>query len=256
MLTKKEFPLLEFDGVSNNIIEISKLVDKIDMSDRVVICFFNEVIGKLAKEGKLKEIYAIENQIGVNPVYELEYNGEKVTVVHPGVGAPLAVSIMEEVIAIGGRKFISCGSGGVLRKDIAVGHVIVPNAAVRDEGTSYHYVEASREIEVNDKAVKAIEKTLREHKCDYLLGKTWTTDSIFRETRDKAQLRKEEGCIAVEMECSALAALAQYRKVIFGQMIYGGDDISCDDWDPREEHDRTSVREKLFWFAVEAALNL
>ena len=80
---------------------------------------------------------------------------------------------MEEVIALGGKKFISCGSGGVLDKNITAGHILVPNSAVRDEGTSYHYVEPGREISVNGKALSAIEKVLKAHNCNYLLVKTW-----------------------------------------------------------------------------------
>ncbi|MFD3156596.1 hypothetical protein ACFIJ5_07000 [Haloimpatiens sp. FM7330] len=62
--------------------------------------------------------------------------------------------------------------------------------------------------------------------------------------------------MAVEMECAAFCAVAQYRNVIFGQMIYGGNDISCEEWNSRAEVDREFIREALFWFAVEASLQL
>ncbi|MBU5439209.1 hypothetical protein KQI42_14395 [Tissierella sp. MSJ-40] len=70
------------------------------------------------------------------------------------------------------------------------------------------------------------------------------------------KLRKEEGCLAVEMECSAFCAVAEYRNVNFGQMLYSGDDISYEEWDSRSEVDRSFIREALFWFAVEASLEL
>lgn len=255
-MLNKEFPILEFDKVSDNIIEPSKFIEKIDMSERVVMCFYSEVIEKLLNEGKLKEIKVLYSQIGKHPIYELDYKGEKVAVFHPGVGAALGGALMEEVIALGGKKFISCGSGGVLNKNIVVGHIIVPNSAVRDEGTSYHYVEPSREISVNKKAIRAIESVLKAHKCSYLLGKTWSTDSFYRETKDKMQLRKDEGCLVVEMECSAFCAIAEYRNVVFGQMIHSGDDISGDEWNSRKEVDRNFIRETLFWFSVEASMEL
>lgn len=255
MLNNK-VPILEFDGVSENIIEPSKLVKKIEMSERVIMCFYNEVIEKLLNEGKLKEIKTLYSQMGKHPVYELEYKDKKVTVFHPGVGAALGAALMEEVIALGGRKFISCGSGGVLDKNIAAGHILVPISAVRDEGTSYYYIEPSREVFVNSQAVEAIEKVLKAHNCSYILVKTWSTDSFYRETKNKMKLRKEEGCLAVEMECSAFCAVAEYRDVIFGQMLYSGDDISCEEWNSRSEADRSFIREALFWFAVEASLEL
>lgn len=255
-MLKNNIPILEYDGTSPNIIEPSKFIKKTDISERVVMCFFSEVIEKLLAQGILREITTLYSQIGKHPVYELEHKGTKITVFHPGVGAPLGAALMEEVIALGGKKFICCGSGGVLDKDIAVGHILVPTTAVRDEGTSYHYSEPSREISVNTEAVNAIEKVLKAHKCEYLLMKTWSTDSFYRETKDKMQLRKEEGCLAVEMECSAFCAVAEYRNVVFGQMIYSGDDISCEEWDSRSEVDRKFIREALFWFAVEASLEL
>ena len=100
------------------------------------------------------------------------------------------------------------GSGGVLDKNIAAGHVLVPFSAVRDEGTSYHYLKGGREISVNREALKAIETVLKGHKCDYMLVKTWSTDSFYRETKDKMEMRKVEGCLAVEMECSAYPTIS------------------------------------------------
>lgn len=255
-MIKKVFPILEFDGVSDNIIEPSKFLEKIDISERVIMCFYSEVIDKLVNEGRLKEITNLYSQMGKHPIYELEHEGKKVTVFHPGVGAALGAGLMEEVIALGGSKFISCGSGGVLDKNITAGHILVPYSAVRDEGTSYHYIEPSREISVNNKAVKAIENVLISHSCKYLLIKTWSTDSFYRETKDKMKLRKDEGCLAVEMECSAFCAVAEYRDVIFGQIIYSGDDISCEEWNSRSEVDRRFVRDELFWFSVETILKL
>lgn len=255
-MDNKEFPILEFDGISPNVIEPSNYIKQIDIPEQVVICFYEEIIKKLLKEGKLKEIYNLHSQMGKHPIYELEFNKRKVVVFHPGVGAPLGVGLMEEVIALGGKKFISCGSGGVLDKEITVGHILVPISAIRDEGTSYHYVKASREIKVNPLAIEAIDKVLTKHKCNYKHVKTWTSDSFFRETIDKIQKRKKEGCLVAEMECSAFCAVAVYRNVIFGQVIYGGDDVSCEEWDRREEFNRSNIREAIFWFTVEATLEL
>ena len=70
------------------------------------------------------------------------------------------------------------------------------------------------------------------------------------------RLRKDEGCLAVEMECSAFCAVAEYRNVVFGQMIYSGDDISCEEWNSRSEVDKKFIREALFWFSVEACFEL
>jgi uridine phosphorylase len=253
---KKEFPILEFDNSVNAIIEPKKIIQRIDMPENVIICFFNDAIEKLKSEGKLKPITNLKSEMGLHPIYEMQFDNKRVAVFHPGIGAPQCGGMMEEVIALGGERFIACGGAGVLDKAIAVGHIIVPVSAIRDEGTSYHYLPPNREVKVNEKAVEAIEKVLLKHKCKYLLAKTWTTDAFYRETINKVNMRKAEGCLTVEMECSAFCAVAQFRNVIFGQILYGGDDVSCEDWDSRCWNDRTHVREAIFWFAVEACLNM
>src|SRR5260370_38730361 len=88
----------------------------------------------------------VKSEIGRHPGYELDLQGRRLAVFHPGVGAPLAAAFLEEMIAIGSRKFTVCGGAGVLRSEIAVGHVLGPPVAGRDEGTSYHYRPPGREV--------------------------------------------------------------------------------------------------------------
>jgi uridine phosphorylase len=129
---------------------------------------------------------------------------------------------------LGGRAFIAAGGAGVLVPGLVMGHVIVPTAAIRDEGTSYHYLSASREVAPTTDALEAIVATLDAHGVPHVTGKTWTTDGIYRETRDKVRRRVAEGCLTVEMEAAAFfaVAVAQFRGVSFGQMLYAGDDLS------------------------------
>jgi uridine phosphorylase len=102
--------------------------------------------------------------------------------------------------------------------------------------------------------VAAIEERLKAHKIPYDKGKTWTTDGPYRETKGKILKRRQEGCLTVEMEAAALFAVGKFRGVAVGQLLYGGDDVSGEVWDPRRGQSRVSVREKLFWLAVEACL--
>lgn len=194
--------------------------------------------------------------MGYHSIYELEFSGKKVAFFHPGVGAPLAAALLEEVIALGCKKFIACGGAGVLNKEIAVGHVIIPSSAIRDEGTSYHYIKPSREVSASIDAFETLRKTLEKNKVDYITGKTWTTDAFYRETPGKVELRKQEGCITAEMEASAFFAVAQFRGVKIAQLLYGGDDISGVVWDHRHFGSRTEIREKLFWLSMEACLEI
>ncbi len=244
------YPILEYDPSTKALIEPGEILKKIDAPERCVFCFFQEVITRLKDEGKLKVIFETGSEIGKNPVYELEHKGERIALFHPGVGAPLAGAFLEEVIALGCRKFIAIGSAGVLDGSIHLGHLIVPTSAVRDEGTSYHYLPPSREVEPDSEVVAAIIKTLEVQNIPYSTGKTWTTDGFYRETPARIKHRREEGCITVEMEAAAFFAVAKFRGVQFGQILYGGDDVSGEEWDHRQWHSRREVR----WGMLELAL--
>ncbi len=168
----------------------------------------------------------------------------------------MAAGLLEEAIALGCRKFIACGGCGVLEKGIGVGELIVVSAAVRDEGVSYHYLPPSREVLADEAGVEALAKTLSSWRIPYRVGKTWTTDAPYRETANRVAQRKAEGCLVVEMEAAAMIAVAQFRGVIFGQILYGGDDVSGSEWDSRAWQSRAEIREKLFWICADACFSL
>jgi uridine phosphorylase len=250
------YPILEHDPTTPAMIEPSRVLQPLEnCPERWVLCFFQKVIADVAKTAPL--LLNVNSEIGPNPIYVLHTETEPVAVMHPGVGGPLAAAFLEEAIALGGRKFIACGGSGVLDNQIGVGHVVVPTSAIRDEGVSYHYLPPAREVPANPAAIEAIEATLQKHGVPYRTAKTWTTDAVYRETPARIARRKAEGCAVVEMEAAAFFAVAQFRGVVFGQVIYGGDDISGETWDSRGWiHGQTSTREKLFWLAVEAVLRL
>jgi uridine phosphorylase len=250
------FPILEFDPAPEAFIEPSKIIQARDLPEHCVITFFKEVIDKVIAEQDAK--VAVENQWEDGPhcIYEISHHGQRLAFFHPGVGAPISAGLLEEAIAFGCRKFIACGGCGVLEKDIAVGHIVVVSAAVRDEGVSYHYLPPTREVTANEKGVNALVKTLDDRGVPYRVGKTWTTDAPYRETPGKIGKRKEEGCLVVEMESAALIAVAQFRHVIFGQALYGGDDLSGVEWDNRQWTSKRDVRESLFWLCADACLTL
>ncbi len=255
-MRRKRYPILEFDPARDAIIHPNQVVKPADVPERCVLCFFREVLVGLEQSGRARRVACQRSEIGEIPVYAVDVNGVSVAAFQPGVGASLGAVLLEEAIAMGCRRFIACGGAGVLRRDIAVGHLVVPTSAVRDEGTSYHYLPPGREVAASPEGVAAIERVLKRRGIPYLLGKTWTTDAPYRETPDKVRLRRAEGCLTVEMEAAAFFAVAQFRGVPFAQVLYGGDDVSGLEWDPRDWHRRTSVRESLFWLAAEACAEM
>ena len=255
MIKKQKFPILEFDANRQAVIDPQQFCPKIKgFPEHGVICFLGDTIEKLKAAGRLKEIYVVRSICTRYPVYQISFKGKKVVVFNPYIGAASAAGLMEEIAAAGCTKWISCGAAGVLDKKIAVGHLIVPKSAVRDEGTSYHYLKPSREVAASPRAVKAIKATLDKHGVPYLVSKTWTTDGFFRETPARIALRKKEGCLAVEMEAAAIMAVAKFRGYQAGTILYGCDDVSGNDWDRRRAHDRAYIQEKILWLAVEACL--
>ncbi|MBQ1393599.1 MAG: nucleoside phosphorylase, partial [Lachnospiraceae bacterium] len=144
------------------------------------------------------------------------------------LGGAGAVQVMEQLIKGGAKKIIAAGCCGSLVEDTE-GDYFIPTSALRQEGTSYHYLPPSREVELDEKAVVAIERALNKNNRPYQKCKTWTTDGFYRETREMILYRKEEGCSVVEMECASMAACAKMRNVVFGQLLFTADSLADTD---------------------------
>ncbi len=255
-MESSRYPVLEFDPTREALIEPSRFIEPRDVPQHCVICFFEEVIEHIVANRQARVAIHSRWEDGPHPIYEISHHQRRLAFYHSGVGAPLAAGLLEEAIAYGCHKFIVCGGCGVLETNIAVGHLIVVSGAVRDEGVSYHYLPAGREVRAHVAGVAALKATLDGHGVPYRVGKTWTTDAPYRETPAKIALRKREGCLTVEMEAASLMAVAQFRGVTLGQVLYGGDDLSGGEWDNRGWQSRRDVREQLFWLAAETCLGL
>ena len=256
-MIQKEFPILEFDDDKNAFIRPSNMIKPIeDIPENCVLCFFSEEISKILEEYPNKIIsYFIASGIKY-PLYELDYEGEKIALIQAGVGSPLAAAQIDEIVAMGCKKFIACGMCGVLQKELAVGHLIIPIAAVRDEGASYHYVKPSREIYANERIINIIENELSQKKIPYIKAKTWTTDAFYRETPEKVKLRKKEGCVTVEMETASYIAVAQYNNVEFGQILCSGDSLAGEEWDSRKYNNREDIMKYVLRITLDICLKL
>ena len=256
-MLQKNFPILEYDKNTNPLINPKKIINSIEgIFKNCTLCFFTRSIEQIIKEYPNKIIYNFIHT-GINfPLYELDYKGSKIGLINAAMGSSIAAIQIEELSAIGIKKIISCGSCGVLTKELTVGHLIIPNIAIRDEGTSYHYIEPSREISVNEHILEIIEKKFIKEKIPYVIGKTWTTDAPFRETPEKIELRKNEGCITVEMELSANLAVSQYNNIEFGQILCSQDSLAGPEWDRRNYKTKEEIREALLKLTLDICLEL
>jgi uridine phosphorylase len=249
-------PILEFDPDERAVIEPHMVRERIEVPVRAVPCFFSDVIQRVCVDSGAKVLTELISAHGAHAVYEIDWEGTPIAVYHPGVGSPLAGIFLEEIIEMGCRSFVAVGGAGGLVPELTVGHVVVPISAIRDEGTSYHYLPPGQAVEPSPRVVAAVEKVLQARSVPFVTGKVWTTDAPYRETRAKVERRVAEGCLAVDMEAAALFAIARFRGVEFGQILAAADDLSQEQWDDRGFIPDTSVRERLFWLAVEACASL
>jgi uridine phosphorylase len=255
-MQNSQYPILQFDpdrtAMINPAIVKARQNGNTPFPKRCLLTFFTEVFNKykvLEDSVFLTSLFWESDPI---EIYECTLAGERTALVRiGGVGAPLACGILEDVIALGATHIMACGGAGVLDSAMDVGHIMVPTAAVRDEGLSYHYLPPSPEVEANPEVIQTIENTLIANQLPYQKIKTWTTDAFYRETKSRVALRKEQGCTAVEMECASFMAVAQFRGVKFGQLLYAGDNLDAPEWDERSWSHASSVREQLVLITAE-----
>lgn len=167
---------------------------------------------------------------GEFPIYIFEYRNKKIGFYKSIMGASSASGMLEDVTRIlDTNKFIFFGSAGSLYKDICDHKVIVPTFAYRDEGTSYHYAKASDTIEIKNHEI--VSDFLKKNKIAFTEGGVWTTDAFYRETVNNLKRRKEAGCIAVDMECSAIQSVCDFRNLNLYYFLITGDNLDCEEWD-------------------------
>jgi uridine phosphorylase len=255
-MTTMDLPLLEDDLDETSVVNPRRVVPPIDIPPCVVLCFFREVIEAIAARPDSRKVASFAWEHGTHPLIEFPHKGQRVGVLQPGVGAPLGVGLMEDAVALGARTFVAVGGAGALVPDLVLGHAVVVSGAVRDEGTSLHYLAPSRTVEADTAGVEALETTLQEAHIRFVTGPTWTTDAPYRETRTRVTRRVAEGCLTVEMEASAFIALARYRNVRLAHLLYAGDSLAGPEWDERGWTKASTIREQLFWQAADACLRL
>ena len=196
-----------------------------------VMAFSDHIVEECLRRWGGKKIAQVTFCTGHVPVYRTAVNGVEVALSMPHVGGAAASGFIEEVWPLGGKCFVFFGAAGVLDRNIPLNSFILPTAAVRDEGLSYHYLPPSEEIALDPACVDACRGALESLGLPYTQGKTWTTDAFYRETPGKLARRKEQGCVSVEMECASLAAVARFRGVRFAQFFYTSDNLDGPVWD-------------------------
>jgi len=152
-------------------------------------------------------------------LYLGRYQGQEVLIAKIPSSAPNAVAYTEILISLGVRQFLVMGAAGSIHPDAPPCGLVAPTSAIREEGTSYHYLNASHVARPSEKFVGALEKAAQMRHLSLRFGPTWTTDAVFRETRAKALLYRQCGILTVEMEMAALFILAMVKGVDLGGLL-------------------------------------
>ena len=250
MIQKHAIPILEFDDNPQAVIMPNHEGLDLQLPKKCIYAFLEEEIDRYAQEVEADCVGEFVSATKTYPVYVMDYKGEKVCLAQAPVGSAPAAQFMDWLIGYGVEKIISTGTCGVLA-NIEENAFLVPVRALRDEGTSYHYASPSRYMDVHIEAVSAIEQVLEQLGIPYEEVMTWSTDGFYRETAEKVASRKEEGCAVVEMECAALAAVAQLRGVVWGQLLFTADSLA-----DLENYDSRDWGSEAFYKALELCLEI
>ena len=151
----------------------------------------------------------------------------------PFVGAPYAVMVLETLIAWGAQKILFLGWCGSISKKVRIGDIIIPSAAIIDEGTSRHYQNDDTYLSYpSEQMIMRLKAELNQNQIHFHSGTVWSTDGIYRETPKQVEYYQRQGAIAVDMEISALFTVARFRKVGLGAIAVVSDELDSFKWRP------------------------
>lgn len=173
------------------------------------------------------------------------HRNERFFIAGPAVGAPMAALCLEKLIALGARRIVVYGWCGSLHSSLRIGNLFVPTWGLSEEGTSPHYQteDIFEEDDLRQRLVEALSVT--DH--SFTVGPIWTTDAVYRETRTKVERYSAKGIMAVDMEYTALRAVAAFRRVCLAAVMLVSDELFHCQWAPSMQHKRfrTASRQVL-----------
>jgi len=205
-----------------------QIKERVQKCDVIIATFSNLIEDYVVQKFKPVQVGEFRCVNGDYPVYIFEYGGKKFGFFKTLIGSAASVGMLEDVVCyFDCRKVLVFGSAGTLDKD-CYGKVMIPTMAYRDEGTSYHYKKSSDYIEL--KNANIVENFIKNNKIPYKIGKCWTTDAFYREPERNLKARQNDGCIAVDMECSAIQAMCDFRNLDLYYFFLSGDLLDSPEW--------------------------
>jgi len=217
----------------------------------VIVCYSGRLMKYVEENECIKKIKGFDGDF-----YILEDRDCRIGIMgNFGIGAPAVVTMLEEVLTYGVKNIISVGEAGSLQKGVRIGDVVLCKKSIRDEGTSYHYLKPAKYVKPDKQLNKRIVKSLKKAGLSFTKGINWTIDTPYRETKKEIEEYKKEGVVTVDMEASALLAVARYRKVNASALFVVSDYVGGKKWQ-QEYHNSYSKLKKIYNIAKNTLKNL
>ena len=199
--------------------------------DGVLFCLERGLPRRMRWQIPVKRIGAMNADVD-----EVKRNGV-VVLTNFGGGSPFVVELAEELSVMGARRMIMMTWGGILQPDIKAGDIVICNRAIRDDGTSHHYLAPAKYIDASAQLVDRIANAIRARGKKTTIGTTWTTDAPYRETLDEVKQYQDEGVKTVEMESAGLFTIGQVRGIQTASVVIGMDSLATYRWQVPENLD-------------------
>lgn len=176
-----------------------------------VLEFDGDLTDKLQARGELKQCDAWP--CFHTAMWQWESDGLSCGIIPRTIGGPYTVLIAEQLAVCGAKLIVGLASAGRLDSQIPLPAVVLADEAIRDEGTSYHYLPPSHTVKGTQDVLPALERALSEVGLPLYRGLVWTTDAPYRETAEQMQRHADRGALAVEMQAASLFAFGRRQRV-------------------------------------------
>jgi len=154
------------------------------------------------------------------PMFAMDVDGATCGIVPRSIGGPYAVLVAEQLLVSGAKVIVGLTSAGRISPHLSIPSLVIATAAIRDEGTSYHYLPPARTVDAPASLILQLESQLKQLALPVQSGLVWTTDAPYRETQEQIEAHATEGVLAVEMQAASLFALAQVRRAQIGVVAH------------------------------------
>ena len=186
-------------------------------------------------------------------MWEWHEAGSRFGIVGSVVGGSFAVLVAEQLFASGCELLISIASAGQISQELASPAHVLIERALRDEGTSHHYLPQAPFVEADPRLTALAEVAMQVGGHRVIRGSTWTTDAPFRETADVIAMRRSQGILTVEMEAASLLAFGQACERPVVCLAHVTNQLGCVDGDfEKGEHNGAASSLSLAILIAEA----